>query len=137
MYSYSGPVTGSIPGTYTTTVTQTCGGRKWTFGEGMSPVGVQLNFRPHHRIQPVFSGLGGYMFSTEPIPVAGAGSFNFTFELGAGVEFYQSRELSSSLFGNRSMRVEYRYHHISNHDTADQNPGIDSGTVQITYAFGR
>jgi hypothetical protein len=131
------PIEGPDPGTDVFTATYTCGARKWTFGQGMSPVGIKLNFLPRHRLQPVFTGLGGYMFSTEPIPVSDAGSFNFTFEFGAGLEFYRSRRSSTSLFGNRSWRAEYRYHHISNHDTATENPGIDSGTLQVTYAFGR
>ena len=121
---------------YTETAAITCA-RRWTFGEGMSPVGIKLNFLPRHRLQPVLTGMGGYMFSTQPIPVADAGSFNFTFEFGAGLEFYRSRKKSNSLFGNRSMRAEYRYHHISNHDTAYANPGIDNGMLQITYTFGR
>jgi hypothetical protein len=113
---------------YLETETITCG-RRWTFGEGFSPIGFKWNFRPRHRLQPVFTMLGGYMFSTQPIPVDAAGSWNFTFELGAGFEFYRS--------ATRSIRAEYRYHHISNAGTADLNPGIDNGLFQVTYAFGR
>jgi opacity protein-like surface antigen len=69
------------------------------------------------------------MFSTEPIPTANAGSFNFTFDLGAGIEMYRSK--------SQSVRAEFRYHHISNHDTAGENPGIDNGLFQVTYSFGR
>jgi opacity protein-like surface antigen len=69
------------------------------------------------------------MYSTQPIPLAQAGSFNFTFDLGAGVEIYRST--------TRSIRAEYRFHHISNHNTAMENPGIDSGLFQVSYAFGR
>jgi opacity protein-like surface antigen len=69
------------------------------------------------------------MYSTRPIPLTMAGSFNFTFDLGAGVEIYQNK--------TRSIRVEYRYHHISNHDTAMENPGIDNGLLQVSYSFGR
>ena len=67
---YSNSVSGSDSDgtTFTNTSSQTCSGRQWTFGEGLSPVGIKLNFRPHHRLQPVFTGLGGYMFSTQPIP---------------------------------------------------------------------
>jgi hypothetical protein len=122
--------------TYSQTETVTCG-RRWTFGEGFSPVGFKWNFFPRHRLQPVFTGLGGYMFSTQPIPVSDAGSFNFTFEFGVGVEFYRSKNPSDSRFGTRSIRAEYRYHHISNDYTAAENPGIDSGMLQVTYAFGR
>ena len=69
------------------------------------------------------------MYSTQAIPIDYAGSFNFTFDLGAGLEFYRPN--------SRSVRADYRYHHISNHATAATNPGIDSGIFQVTYAFGR
>jgi opacity protein-like surface antigen len=69
------------------------------------------------------------LHSTQPIPVQNAGSFNFTFDLGAGFQLYQSK--------SRSIRAEYRYHHISNHSTASANPGIDNGLLQVTYSFGR
>lgn len=114
--------------TYSYSYTDTCR-RRWTFGTGLSPVGFKFNFLPRHRIQPVFSGLLGYMFSTQPIPVSNAGSFNFTLEAGAGIELYRSR--------SRSIRAEYRIHHISNKNTAQANPGIDNGLFQVTYAFGR
>ncbi len=113
---------------YSGTETTTCG-RRWTIGEAISPVGMQWNFRPRKKMQPFFSGHGGYMYSTQPIPVTAAGSFNFTFDLGAGVELYRSK--------TRSIRAEYRYHHISNHETATENPGIDNGLLQVTYSFGR
>jgi opacity protein-like surface antigen len=103
--------------------------RRWTFGEAMSPIGMQWNFTPRRKTQPFIIAHGGYMFSTQPIPTANAGSFNFTFDLGAGIEMYRSK--------NRSIRAEFRYHHISNHDTAGENPGIDSGVYQVTYSFGR
>jgi opacity protein-like surface antigen len=90
---------------------------------------MQWNFLPRHTLQPFFTGHGGYMYSTQPIPINIAGSFNFTFDLGAGIELYRSK--------TRSIRAEYRYHHISNHETAGENPGIDNGLFQITYAFGR
>lgn len=113
---------------FSQTTTITCGGRQWTFGEGFSPVGFIFNFLPHDRIQPVVSLLGGYMFSTKPIPISTAKSANFTFEFGAGFEFYRT--------ATRSVRVEYRLQHLSNADTAVQNPGIDNQLVQVTYAFG-
>jgi len=69
------------------------------------------------------------MYSTRPIPVETAGSFNFTFDLGAGLELFRIH--------SQSIRAEYRYHHISNHFTAYENPGIDSGLVQLTWSFGR
>ncbi len=114
---------------YSGTTSLFCHGRRWTIGEGMSPIGMQWNFLPAKRLQPYLIAHGGYMYSTQAIPIDFAGSFNFTFDFGGGIEFYHSP--------TRSIRAEYRYHHISNHDTADENPGIDSGLLQITYVFGR
>jgi hypothetical protein len=113
--------------TYSGTVTSKCD-RTWTIGEAFSPVGFQWNFRARHRLQPVVLGHGGYMYSTQAIPVDFAGTFNFTFDIGIGVELYRS--------STRSFRADYRYRHISNDSTASVNPGIDSGIFQLTYAFG-
>lgn len=105
-----------------------CHGRKWNIGEAMSPVGFEWNFLPRRKTQLFLVGHGGYMYSTQPIPLQFAGSFNFTFDFGAGLEFYRSM--------TRSVRVEYRVHHISNHGTAQVNPGIDNGLLQVSYVFG-
>jgi opacity protein-like surface antigen len=110
------------------TDTITCD-RRWVFAQGFSPVGFQYGFRPGHRLQPLLTSTAGYIFSTTPIPVANAGSFNFTFDMGVGLEWFRTR--------NQSIQFEYRYHHISNHFTADANPGIDNGVFKLTYAFGR
>lgn len=125
-YNYKDPGTGL---TYTGTDTYYCRSRQWTVGEAISPVGFQWNFRPRHQLQPFLVGHGGYMYSSKPIPTTNAGAFNFTFDFGAGLEWYKA--------ASRSWRIEYRYHHISNHGTADENPGIDNGLLQLTYAFGR
>lgn len=113
--------------TYSGTETYSCSGRQWTMGEAMSPVGMQWNFLPLRKTQPFVNGHGGYMYSTQPIPITNAGSFNFTFDIGAGFEIFRSK--------TRSIRAEYRYHHISNHGTAYMNPGIDNGLMQVTYCF--
>lgn len=124
-FNYTDP--GGVVHTGTTTLV--CHGRQWTVGEGMSPVGMQWNFLPSRPLQPFLIGHGGYMYSTQAIPIYGAGSFNFTFDFGAGIEWYRSP--------SRSFRAEYRYHHISNHNTATFNPGIDNGLFQVSYVFGR
>jgi hypothetical protein len=115
--------------TYVGNTTLKCTAREWTIGEGMSPVGFQWNFLPQRKTQFFVDGHGGYMYSTQPIPMTDAGSFNFTFDLGAGLEFYRNRK--------HSLRAEVRFHHISNHNTSDDNPGIDNVLFQVTYAFGK
>jgi hypothetical protein len=136
--TFTGTIAGSNPpATYTAVNTYTCGRRQWTFAEGLSPLGTKLNFLPRRRLQPVFTILGGYMFSTRSIPIEQAGSFNFTLEIGAGLELFHPSIDAPSRFGQRSLRLEYRYHHLSNGFTAQENPGIDNGLLQVTCAFGR
>jgi len=125
-YSFVDQLTGI---TYSGSTTMTCHGRRWVTGVGMSPAGFQLNFLPRRKVQPFLIGHGGYMYSSQPIPIDSAGSFNFTFDIGAGFELYRAKA--------RSIRAEYRYHHISNDNTARYNPGIDNGVIQFTYCFGR
>jgi hypothetical protein len=124
-YTFTDPFSGTI---YSGTMTESCS-RQWTIGEAFSPVGFQWNFQPRHKLQPFLIGHGGYMYSTHAIPTAQAGAFNFTFDFGAGFELFRTH--------SRSLRAEYRYHHISNHNTAQLNPGIDNGLIQLTYVFGR
>ena len=103
--------------------------RRTVVEQGFTPGGIRINLAPRHRLQPTFSSDAGYVFSTQPVPVSTAGSFNFCFDFGGGLEWFYS--------GKRSVRLEYQVQHLSNKNTADENPGIDSGFVRITYAFGR
>ena len=62
---------------YTSVIT--CG-RRLSWAQGLSPVGFRVNGMPWHKLQPTFSALGGYIFSTHGIPTdqpGPTGSFNF------------------------------------------------------------
>jgi opacity protein-like surface antigen len=113
---------------YSETVLTSCG-RRWTYAQGLSPAGTRINLLPHRRLQPTASFLAGYLLSAKKIPLDSAGSFNFTFEFGAGLEYYQSQ--------SRSLRFEYQIQHFSNAYTAEANPGVDNGLFKLTYNFGR
>lgn len=84
--SFSNPDTGVM---YTSTLVTTCS-RQHTFAQGLAPIGFRINLRPQRPLQLTFSSNGGYMFSTRPIPIPQAGSFNFTFEFGGGLEYFLS-----------------------------------------------
>jgi hypothetical protein len=85
-YTFPGPPPVTLAGTYYTFC-----GRELTYAQGFSPFGFRVNLRPRHRLQPTFSSLEGYLFSTRPLPSANAGSFNFDFEFGAGTWCSTSR----------------------------------------------
>lgn len=124
-FSGTDPITGMH---FSETILSTCAHR-WTYAQGLSPAGTRINLLPYRRLQPTVSFLVGCMLSTRKIPIDTAGSFNFTLEGGAGLEYYQSH--------SRSVRLEYQIHHFSNAYTAQDNPGVDSGLVKLTYNFGR
>jgi opacity protein-like surface antigen len=103
--------------------------RRWTYTGGASPIGWKLNGFTHHRIQPEVIGNGGFLISPRDIPVEDSSSFNFTFEIGAGLQWYRTP--------TQSVQAEIRYHHLSNGDLGTGNPGVDSALWKVTYSFGR
>ena len=117
-------------GSYTISLaeTVTCD-RRWTYAQGLSPIGFQFVFRRRQPIRPFVTGNVGYLFSTRPVPLVDSGSFNFIFAFGAGFELY--------LHQHRALQLEYRLNHISNNYTAPSNPGIDSNLLRVAYTFGR
>ena len=105
------------------------GGTRSTYVSALSPLGYKLSAFPGRRIQPFVTGLGGFAVATRDIPVFNSSAFNYTFEFGGGVEWFQTH--------TRSCRFEYRYHHLANIGNGAENPGIDSGVLKVTYSFGR
>lgn len=124
-FSFLNPVTGVLE---TGTTTVSCG-RRWTYVEGLSPLGTRINLLPRKRWQPTGSILTGFLLSTKKIPVDTGGSFNFMFQVGAGVEYFRT--------STQSIRFEYQLQHFSNAYTAQTNYGVDSGLVKLTYTFGK
>ncbi len=104
------------------------GGTRTTWVSAFSPLGYKLKLLPHSRVQPFVTGLGGFAVAARDIPVFNSSAFNFTMEMGAGVQVYRSH--------TRSCQFEYRYHHLAN-GGGRTNPGIDSGVFKATYSFGR
>lgn len=87
-------------------------------GHGITPVGFQFNFNQSNVVQPFFKSSTGYMYFTERFPDERGVRFNFTLELGTGVEFVIAKNVSIS--------VGYKYHHMSNGQFGQINPGVDS-----------
>ena len=122
------PVDGNSAATldYTTTC-----GRQWTFGQSFTPIGFKYSMRTHHPLQPFIVGTLGYMYTSRPVPDANAEAFNFVFDFGTGLELFRSAN------HKRSISIEARFHHFSNRDTAESNPGTDNIMYNLSYSFGR
>jgi hypothetical protein len=98
-----------------------------TYAGGVTPLGMQVNLGNGHRVQPFFDAHAGVLYFTRQEPVPNSSQFNFTFNIGTGVQVFTGKR-SSLLLG-------YKYHHISNNNTATVNPGVDSSEFYAGYLW--
>jgi opacity protein-like surface antigen len=106
---------------------QANGQRVYAYGAGGSPVGIQINFLQNRRVQPFVNTGGGFLYFNRQM--FGATQLNFTAQLGAGVQVFTSK--------HRSIDLGYKYHHISNANLGNINPGMDSHVLFIGVSFLR
>jgi hypothetical protein len=87
------------------------------YGAGFAPFGLSLQL-PITKSLQIFGGgaVGGLWFNT-PVPVADARAFNVTIEWGGGIDL--------PIGSRQRIRLGYRFHHLSNADSAVENPGVD------------
>lgn len=94
------------------------GKRSSLSGLGIAPIGFQLNFLSGKLLQPFLNTSAGITFLDNPFPDFRGEKLNFTLSAGGGLEF----QFSSSV----SLSLGIKYHHLSNGDRGQVNPGIDS-----------
>ncbi|MFH5833995.1 acyloxyacyl hydrolase [Halalkalibaculum sp. DA3122] len=92
-------------------------------GFGITPLGFQLNALRNQSVQPFFKSSAGFMYLSDPFPNDQGTNFNFTLEIGTGMEIM--------LTANSFFTLGYKYHHMSNGQFGQINPGVDSN---IFYA---
>lgn len=101
--------------------------RRSAHGFGVSPLGLQANFRPRKTIQPFVGTSGGMMYFDKRMPNGLGTRFTFTADIGGGIEI--------RLKEKRSVSVGYKYFHISNAGRGELNPGIDNNLFYVGYTF--
>lgn len=97
--------------------------RKRAYGSGISPVGFQWDFLPLHRVQPFFSGDGGFIYFDKPVLSPQGSQFMYTVDYGAGFNIFHHR--------NQAITIGYRYQHLSNANISHHNPGTDTNTFYV------
>lgn len=91
--------------------------RESTYGGGLTPLGLQLDFANGSRVKPFVNvGAGGLLFS-KPVPLPDGSRFVFTLEGGGGVRVFTSER--------RALNLGVRLHHISNGDRSGSNRGLN------------
>ena len=93
------------------------GRRAYSYGVGGSPIGAQVNFVHFRRVEPFLTSGGGFLYFNHRM-FGTTQQFNFTAQLGGGVQLFTSSRRTALDLG-------YKYHHISNANLANQNPGLD------------
>jgi len=96
-------------------------------GIGITPLGFQINLNQHNKVQPFLKSSAGFMYFKKPFPDNRGVQFNLTLELGTGVEIM--------IFDNISLSVGYKYHHMSNGQLGEINPGIDSNIFYTGFTI--
>jgi hypothetical protein len=104
------------------------GHRVYSYGIGGSPIGAQVNFVHFRRIEPFLTSGGGFLYFNHRM--FGQTNFNFTAQLGGGVQLFTSNR-------HAALDLGYKYHHISNANLGDKNPGMDSHMVFVGVSFLR
>jgi opacity protein-like surface antigen len=78
-------------------------------------------------IQPFLKSSTGFMYLDNPFPDDRGIKLNFVFEVGTGVEIL--------LTDFSSLTLGYKYHHMSNGEIGQVNPGVDSNIIYGALTF--
>lgn len=104
------------------------GHRVYSYGIGGSPIGAQVNFVHFRHIEPFLTSGGGFLYFNHRM--FRQTRFNFTAQLGGGVQFLTSSRRTA-------LDIGYKYHHISNANLGDSNPGLDSHMLFVGVSLLR
>jgi hypothetical protein len=105
-------------------------GHQVVYAGSVNPIGLKFNFFRRHPWQFFLASTGGFVASVAPVPVDvhGEEQFNFTFDLQAGIQHFNSSNTRAWMFG-------YKYKHISNGYRGTINPGVDFNEIFVGYSF--
>jgi hypothetical protein len=98
------------------------------YGIGLSPIVWRWNFEPRDRVAPFAELAGGLLWTNQSVP-DGTTTVNFTAHLGGGVRYF--------IRPGRAVVLGYRFHHISNGNRLQRNPGVNAHAIMIGVSFVR
>lgn len=96
-------------------------------GFGVSPVGFAITNSLSNWLTPYIQSTGGIIYMEDNFPTDQARTLNFTFDI----------TLANSFTINRFsiISIGYKFHHISNAQTGEENPGLDSNFFFLTFSI--
>jgi len=108
-----------------TYLTEVENGTAPVYGAGFSPLGLETRVRVAPRAQVFGAVAMGLIWFTRDVPVANSRSVNITAEMGFGL-LWEYRD-------GRRMRFGYKFHHLSNSWTAEENPGLNANVFYVGW----
>lgn len=99
-----------------------------TYGVGVTPLLWRWNFEPKGRFVQFAELAGGGLWTVDPVP-ARTTTANFTAHIAYGVRYFMRR--------NVSFVASYRFHHISNGNRLERNPGVNAHLMQFGVSLLR
>lgn len=96
-----------------------------TYGVGVAPLGLRINYRTEGRVEPFIAGSTGAMYFLRAFPDGRGRRLNFMVDAGGGLEV--------RLTPATTLSIGYRYHHLSNGFRGAINPGIDSHLFHVGF----
>ena len=99
-----------------------------TYGFGVTPLLWRWNFEPHGRLAPFAELAGGALWTRDPVP-ARTSTANFTAHVAYGLRYV--------VRPNVSFVAGYRFHHISNGNRLERNPGVNAHVLQLGLSVVR
>ena len=99
-----------------------------TYGFGLTPLLWRWNFEPAGRLASYVELGGGALWTRDPVPIQTTTS-NFTAHTGAGVRIF--------IRPSEAIVLGYRFHHISNGNRLETNPGVNAHVLQFGWSHLR
>lgn len=99
------------------------------YGFGVAPLGLRLRVPASRHLQVFANGSLGLLFFSGEVPTLESRRLNFTFDFGGGVDI--------PLHNRRIITVGYKFHHLSNGNTAFDNPGLDANLFYFGLSWVR
>jgi hypothetical protein len=100
--------------------------RETAYGAGLTPLGLQLDFRNGSRVHPFIHVNGGGLVFNKPVPLPDSGEFAFVGEAGGGVRYFTSEK--------RAITIGLRFHHISNANLSGSNRGLNQFVLYAGFS---
>lgn len=101
--------------------------RETAYGGGVTPLGLQLDFRNGSKVHPFAHVNGGLLWFNKSVPIEDAGKLALVGEAGGGIRIFTSEK--------RAVSLGVRFHHISNGDRAGSNRGLNQFVIYAGFSI--